>query len=375
RSDEATAGGCGIWKGGIVLNDGSPKSLADTEAAVKKILASHYSRDVAAFIERVGLPDINPGTLAMPLVFDVLTVEGTQVATTLYHINAILNFYGPGDHLAVFGMGIGGANCVRPAVYRFKDGEDFERLTHKHLGNLDIDPRMLLSRDGSFQKGVAHHRLESEISRYLDRYREIIGSDVLSRLSLVAEGLTGQTYIEAAFDFYYRDPLRVSLLQASPIVSTPFSKPDVPSEQKILDLDSTNSVQIVGRGVVHSKSVFQYSPAAATKTMGVAITNKKFVFPEGSVIITDVMPQNFFIDFDFFQYAKVSAIIFSNPSGSPVKILLSHFNGALREAGILVMRGYVNPAFMISLPINKLVEKNMVVYANDAIGEAFAATA
>lgn len=376
RSDEPTAAGCGLWKGSIVLNDGSSESLAQTERAMKTILASEFSLDVTAFKRRVGLPmGIPPGALVMPTVCDVF--PELMVAATIFHINAILNFYGPGEHIAIVGPGIGGANVHSPYVFRFNE-HSISKFSHSFSSFTDLN----FQPDGLFplfgQKidleapSLVHSKSLQRLSTYIGNVKRLF----VERLVELAKSIQEPTYLEIALDFYRVNPLHFSLLQASPLTSKPFNKPDVPDSQKIIKLYDPDSINVVGQGALNSKTIYKYEYDGDRQDMIDALTGK-FKFPKGSVLFVNDAPQNFFKHFHFRTYADVAAIIFANPSKSDVggqNFLMSHFNGAIREAGIIVMRGDVNEYFFRSLPANKEVQKKMVVYADDSKGEAFAAT-
>lgn len=376
RSDECTAGGNGLWHSGFMLADDSPEAVSKASGIVRRILQSEFSPAVVAFKKRVGLPmDATPGVFVMPLIAADFSAEADcPIFTTPHHANVITFFRG--DEAVVHaGSGIGGAN-----------GKGVTTLLSRQLGDKRILPTpsldMNLMVNGDLQGytdlmstpeasfiGFLMNRLYGLTSESLGRLREPL--DKFMRLTKKKP-----KYLEIALG---PEP---HVIQCADVRLDDVKRPDVPEEQIIGRSRSAKdtveeawsrlvgrhifAANVAGRGLIGARGVVYITTGSDLVEFN--RINEKL---SGYLMIVN---GNFssLRSIDFSVYSNAAAIFFT--AEQSLSSAATHFNGALREAGIPVIAGSIRGDFLRGLKPGKVYDRKLLVYANDAEEEAFVAT-
>lgn len=381
RSDECTAGGNGLWRGGFLLA-GEKDSLKRMIAIAKKILKSDFSGNVLAFKKRVGLPmDETPGIWITPLVANSESLTH-KILTTFYHINTITCFRGE-DSLINIGIGIGGASnkYSRTELLSNLGGKDFR------LGSLAGSQAVAKAfHDGEIKTLIEHLEYKyNDVWKAINDESELLSGfaqNLRDSLSRFIEHSKGKPhYLELAlegFDFW-------TVLQCADLELKEVKKPEIPEEQKILKIIppkahsqifrdmNRGSVgdfgkNISGRGIKDTDHIVYADSSGSLEQVlwdlsGSGLTNYVLITKTNFVDIKD--------KFGFEDCSGAEVIIAHDHD--PAFSVLSHLGGAYREADIFILAGKVNREFIKGLKpgVNNVKLKT---YANDALEEAFVAT-
>lgn len=376
RSDESTAAGVGLWHTGFLLVDNSSSTAQQAAEIAKVILASDFSQDVLAFKRRVGLPlEENPGLLVMPVAgYNVGTMP--PIYATPYHANVITGFTGDDDLVAI-GIGMGGANN------RGSFTTLLSRLSPFHFGTQNMD--ISLARSSFLYEGELRRLLEIEDGEQHVRINLdglVAGGGAAIQIDELRDAIAA---IKAASETplyleFGLEAIRWSVLQCAEVKLKDVEKPDVPGSQKILTVDSGDrgsygragvaqfSNRVSGRRIVEADKVVKLDTERGRKISRVAEVNEEL---RDYVLIIDAPLSILSTALTFADYSNAVAIISMDEALGNAG---SHFNGALREAGIVVLVGYVNGEFLEDLESGKPVNRKLLVYANDAKEEGFVAT-
>lgn len=361
RSDESTAAGVGLWHTDFMEAGISAESARAMINIVKKILASDFSKSVIAFKKRVGLVmDETPGIFFMPLAGNNFSDLGYAI-TTPYHLNVILNFRGD-DHLVNVGIGLGGANNFGATTTLFTGIYEM----HFSLDRLVVNyPRAEFFCNGGKKRiSMDHGLLRTQFDIQMTNL-ELHCAKLICKLRLALEklkSLDNPTYLELGLH-----QLNWTFLQAADINLDSASKPDVPEHQKIFKSlkpeGSYFAAGVLGRKVFTSDQVLYTSNFKRISEINARHSDYVIIF-SGSY-------RQFFEGLGFEDYSNAGAIICLH---TPLKNAGTHANGALREAGIVLMAGKIDKKFLDSITLHQLSSRKLLVYANDAEEEGFVAT-
>ncbi len=366
RSDEGTAAGVGLWHTGFMAADSSPEGIAIFEGVAREIMQSEFSDSVLAFKKRVGLRiEEPPGIFITPVVGNNLG-SCPPIFGPVYHANIITRFV-QNDAMIRLGFGIGGANMPF-AKTRLLHG--FEAETSEYTLPVELAEAKAIYNDkleliGDIPMGVgyASHFLGAFLSHEAKGIIEGLRGGV-SKLDKMADR---PLYLELA-----SDGRKWAVVQCAEANLGEVTKPDVPESQKILKIKRESNprndfgVGILGRKAVESSTVM-YLPKA--RAYDLPELNKSL---EGYVLIApDLRMEGLREDLTFADYSNAAAIICSSETARSVG---THLNGAVREAGIVVLAGNVDQKFLEGLKEGVPEKRKLLVYANDALEEAFVAT-
>ncbi len=367
RSDEATAAGVGLWHTDFVLSDSILTTTLKVADIIKKILKADFSRDVLAFKRRVGIPvDDTLGVLVMPVVgVDLSQMYSDHMFGSTFHANIITGFNYEGT-LANIGVGVGGANNrgARSEILRIV------RAIHLTKASLSMNIRnsKLLSA-GELKNSADIPKAYDFLDMIIDGYNPLMDK-LLRELLKYTNSLKTQLYLELALD---RKSWNV--LQCSPVKIENLEPPDVPDEQKILDIFGRGSnpyaqygSTLSGRAVVKIDSVIYLKSLNREEIERLRTINQE---TSNYVLIVDAPPNLIGNVLRFADYSNAAAIV-SN-STEALNNIGTHFNGAFREAGILFLVGEVNADFLAGLKQEKANTRKLLVYANDGVEEGFIA--
>ncbi len=381
RSDEATSAGVGLWHTDFMIADTSEDAVNRACGIIKEILASDLSEDVVAFKKRTGIPLENTtGVLVMPIYTrPILPEDKVDFVSPLFSMNFLTNFSN-GKHLVQIGLGLGGANGIYnitimlPNPSKDKDRIDNMGYNFRHTG-----PRVLKGgRDGV---DVNHFLLD-----YARDTRKF--EDVLEDIHSIAETISnkiGPSYFEIAW--------------APPAVLTQFSQvnyktikaPEIPEIKKIVRIRNyshekfnangwtlpTNAIQ--GRDIIRADKVYyikynrntSYTYNNTRKPLHPLPEINKYNKDYVLVIEGIESAYSFGLDFSFSSYSNAAAIVLVNTRC--INIISSHIGGATREAGIPIFAGKIDGYFIWNLKENEFNKRNLLIYANDGLGEGFIA--
>jgi len=384
RSDECDPSGNGLWKGKLAYLSGNPEEDAKTiDRAVRTILKSEYSENVIAFKRRVGLSfEETPGVFCMQMSLQNMNYSPKPgengylpTLTTPFHFNVMTQFAGENRLLLAGGVGIGGANqplftkIIYPGDCSWK-GTEVERGLMEGFTMLSPDMKV-------FYKNNVVMLMDAD--KDMDRvgwWASLAGEaieKVVRGCFEIAESAGIPLYLEIAGAYPKR---RFSVVQAAD--GKPYRKvtlPDVPKNSKIFearDLDVTgmqfgskvsgNLLEKVG-GVFYLKDIF-----------GIPELGRVNSETRNYLIISDISQQVFNEEFGlyFAKYSNTAAVTFTKELYGGAN-LASHLNGAMREAGIAVMQGSMDPMYLRKLKPNSLNQANLLVAASELDGRGFAA--
>ena len=368
RSDESTAAGVGLWHTDFMRVEG--KSVERAATILKRILEVDFSRDVLAFKRRVGLKiDENPGVFVMPVFGMNLdrTSEGV-ILTTPYHVNMITSFRGIGT-VVNLGMGIGGANNGNAQSRWLKD-----------LQERNFDPNGLLSPNFIEARVLAQGNLTGKMDHLTKDYFKILSGTLVSEaleelrngVASIVRAEPSPLYVELAV----AQNLKWTFLQCAPVnfeALDPVVRLRTPNEQKVLRITPEPFLRtenfgryVSGRRVIKAEQVAYIEEDQLDKVKEInRIQNDYVMFVKCGF-------HEFNRSLSFADYSNAAAIIFINYN--PSFNAATHFNGALREAGIVILAGRVDKKFLDSLKLNCVTNKKVLVYADDGAEEAFVAT-
>jgi hypothetical protein len=146
--------------------------------------------------------------------------------------------------------------------------------------------------------------------------------------------------------------------------------PDVPNNQKVLRLEPDAATEkfgtnVSGNGHIESDNIIFVSSVSDLEY--VRRLNDELV---GYVIIANLPLSEISKNLSFADYSNAAAIVCVHNAFNSVA---SHFNGATREANILLLAGNIDRRFLSGLrPGQNNVR--VAIYANDAKQVAFMAT-
>lgn len=365
RSDECTAGGNGLWHSGFMLADDSPEAASKASGIVQEILQSEFSPAVIAFKRRVGLPmGATPGVLFMPLIGSDFSSSGVRgLFMTPHHAN-VLTMFRENEALVSVGLGIGGANNYGAATL-LSHGLEFAAPTFSPVH--EATARLLLRGDLT-RPGSTMHTPDAPFMDFLLQTLGRLARKALGELKAPLEDFTRLAgkpkYLELAM---VPEP---HVIQCADVRLDEVSEPDVAEGQIILRAGPNHTAfaaNVSGRGVVeadavvyleHVSDMLSIADLNAQLSNYVLILNTGFSFLQASP--------------DFSEYSNAAAIVFTDER--PFYTAATHFNGALREAGIPVIAGDLSHNFLMDLRSGKICRRKLLVYANDAKEEAFVAT-
>ncbi|PIT84351.1 hypothetical protein COU37_03715 [Candidatus Micrarchaeota archaeon CG10_big_fil_rev_8_21_14_0_10_45_29] len=337
RSDEHVAGGNGIWKSTFVSTSGGSKKdiMRMAVGAAYWILESDFSQDAVAFKQRLGI-EKNLGLLIMPEVRDGHIKEKTgkpyEFIRHGYRASIISNFY-------KYPKGEYGRNKVE--IFGKYAGDEREKLKHS--------TRMR----GKIEKGL--YLLQHEEKNPL--YFELVAS-----------------------------PREWNCVQVAKVPGEEIERPRVKEEnifvyaidgQESQDKAQPYSQRISGNGVAGAESIFVITSDDIFMDEEIAgKINKKnrnyALILEGIGFTSMRIVHRLKKAFEFHNISNAAAIISNVNCGREP---YSHFNGAVRDAGIILLASEnYNKELLSSL--KRGGEENrakVVVYANEREGEGFAA--
>ncbi len=379
RSDECTAGGVGLWHTGFMLAKEKGTDIR-VAAIANQILQSEYSADVTAFKQRCGLPmEQHPGVMAMPVNGSLGSAEldSRGIITTLLHANVITRFKGE-EALINMGMGIGGANNRFPYTNL---ASGFRRIDFTELIEL-------LTWNKPYMKGLQRGEVVW-MNDILTQEGDPIQAAHLEFLRFILDDPTGRLLeaLRTLTDLIAPQSLYLELahanledwavVQCSEAALEDVTKPDMPSEEKVLIIEPewarSNWVNpfgcyVSGRKDVMSGEVVYLDKETLAKLPELNANHRNYI-----LIFDASTIEGFSLATSFKDYSNAAAIIFNT---CDVKFnLLTHLNGALREAGIVLLAGRVDKKFLQGLAKGEVAERTVTVYANDAEEEAFVAAA
>jgi hypothetical protein len=362
RSDEAVAGGIGLWSSGFALLDGSEAAAAKVEALVRGILASDFSHDVIAFKNRTGMPlEATPGAFIMPV--DACSISTLTTYTTQCHVNAISDFT-RGDTLVQLGHGLGGANAhyARVALLSELDMSQFRFISEYHMDHARVfsSGSVMELRDDAFGREAGAMALRMHMQRadtvHIPALRAGFGA-------LKAKNAP-PLYLELSYGCNCWDVVQCAEASLGSVVR--------PAEdgRKVLtaspsprDRLATFGLDVLGRGVAESGTIVylgQFDMADTLAGINRMIRGYVLVMEHGLRALDQL--------FSFADYSNAAAIVSTQQNMRPA---MSHVSGALREAGIPLLAGNMDRGFLRELHGHNVHARNVLVYANDAREEGF----
>ena len=386
RSDECHAGGNGLWEGDFIrLTGNKEKDLGIINYAAKVVLKSEFSANVLAFKQRMGLAlEDTPGVFVMEVVADDiwkhlapadewLKPSHGPVLLPRHHFNAISAYDGRKEvALVAGGGGIGGANDPWfEDIFSFGSPFPSRVIFSPHgrtvnvLYDDKVDSLSVVAGKINLEESPASD-IRAQISM---RFRGAVG--VLVQSLAAFAGLSGETnYLELVAN--PSDSL--SVLQCAP--ARPYKyipRPDVPKDAVVLH---SHSISFFGQGacgnLLADTTQVIYLPndnggGLAKYEKDLKALNREL---RGYVLIAQHHTDSFGM-LDFADYSNARAIVFPFVDYQ-TSSLSSHLSGALREAGIAVIRGRMDEKFMEKLKPG-LNEIPLTIFADEARGEALIA--
>jgi len=359
RSDECTSGGNGLWHSGFVLSHGSKHTLRMVADIVKSILASDFSRDVIAFKKRAGLPITDtPGVLVMPV--DAMPIVPQNTYTTPFHVNAITDF-ACGDTLIQIGIGVGGANIHYARVVLLRE------LDEIHFRLLSRLARTAQVFGGGKIKNLEDDEGRADAQTLLDIF---VGCAYLHihKLREGFLGLKGQKHPPLYLELGYSEG-KWQVVQCSDVEPCHVERPEERG-RKVLEVARPGrgpipsfGLNVSGRRIIESDTVVFIRGGNEPKIL--VEINKT---TENYVLVLDIPPKTFSTFFSFADYSNAAAIIANGEMENPT---MTHFSGALREAGIVVLAGDMDAGFLAKLRAWEPNKRHVLVYANDEREEGF----
>jgi len=368
RSGECTSpktyssSGVGLWHGDVLIAD--PSDPSRLEAAIRRIVLSDFSDDVVAFKERMGLDmETLPGVLLTPAAMQYLhSTDTSSVFAPLYHVNMITKFC-DGDGIVILGTGVGGANnrnSVSKLLSRLRPHSfgPVSLLLNREHSRVLVDGKLVLASE------LDHVGANLQLTH--SNFESICAEDAIQGLRRVADALNGQYWVELGTHLPYW-----VVFQVAPLDLKRIPMPDIPESQKIIRIyPSPNALQygvdISGNGYVESDHIIFIRDGgdfAKVRELNKSLRNY--------TIIARCEFREFTKHLSFADYSNAGAIVCLSMSFNNAT---THFNGALREAGILVLSSNTIDQLFLSLlhPGDNAVRVG--VYANDETQFAFVAT-
>ncbi|MDO8554327.1 MAG: hypothetical protein Q7S22_05945, partial [Candidatus Micrarchaeota archaeon] len=360
RSDECTAAGVGLWHSDFALVYDRKKGEAAVKI-VKLILASEFSKDVTAFKRRVGLPmEEYPGVLVMPVIQYAVMPH----YSTIFHTNAIVGFTGADTFVAI-GAGIGGANN-QDAPTSLLSNLSEEHLSERNLMFNLLNARGISSNTSNFISSIS---ISDSIGSWVNSRRAIqfiaeLKSDIAFFQSKLPPG-SPEIYLELA----YQMP-DLAVLQCAEIAPKQVKLPEVSKTSKVfwagsnLDRSINFGTSVSGRGIVQADKFVVIN--GRSNIASIVPVNK-----EGSpfvIFMTALEPEDIVHSLGFSDYSNAVAIV---SSAHHVYSVGSHLNGALREAGILVVNGQYEMGFLKSLRLGTPNHNKFLICGDDRTQKGF----
>ena len=166
-----------------------------------------------------------------------------------------------------------------------------------------------------------------------------------------------------------------AVLQSAETQVGEVKKPDIPQNHKILEIkpgdrghyeDSAQfGNRVSGRKIIEADHVVYIDTSNIGRITEInrSLENYVLIFTGNFNLLAHMV--------SFADYSNAAAIICL---GDVKHNSASHFNGALREAGIVLLAGDVDEKFREGLNMNGVTNRKLLVYANDAEEEGFVAT-
>jgi hypothetical protein len=181
-------------------------------------------------------------------------------------------------------------------------------------------------------------------------------------------------YIEAAFDDANN---RWHVVQCADAHLGHVERPDIPKSQIVMNAHTHRdgyAIGVSGRGIVRTDQIIYLRLSDIFKSSAsLAELNK---VNSGYVLVFEGDVKQFVKYVSFADYSNAAAIICV--THNQFFTAASHFNGAFREAGILLLAGKINKetkhGFLDFLKPGEVTNRKVLVYANDEYEEGFLAT-
>jgi hypothetical protein len=373
RSDEWTAAGVGFCHSDAMLAGNSDESVARFAAIAKRILQSEFSPSAIAFKKRLKQPlEANMGILVTPLDAYLISFF-PPIFSTFLHANVITRFDGS-DAVVSVGLGLGGGNgqgaktrlltALCRGMWEEADLQNIEQASAVYEGR--IQPLFDIP---SGERGVRKLAMMCGIGEFAGL--EIVTA-MFGRLRDGIKELDGSAGMPLYLELAAGNRPIWDVVQCSETSFKEVAKPDVPESQNVFNRETDRgrhqyhtdfSKGIFGRGVVESQAVVYAENTHEFPGMVKGLENYVLIAPELRI-------RNVRDGYRFCDYAGAAAIICASETMGGA---FSHLNGAIREAGIIVLAGEVDRAFLDGLKPG-VNQRKLLVYADDAHERAFVAT-
>lgn len=292
---------------------------------------------------------------------DTMPLYTNVIHTTPFHVNAITNFVG-GESLIQLGIGIGGANSHFARVSLLGDISERQfRFLSGYSGEAFVFSNGAIRKLSDCQS----HDLAAMV---LGTLSENAMQDPLPKLLVAFRKLRSSVFQSLYMELSYGHG-QWSVVQCSEAPGFHVERPEI-TGKKVLEVEFEGrgifnifGLNVSGRRIVMADTVV-YAPNADAPQVLAEINGRTGNY----VLVLDQSLRVLSQKYSFADYSNAAAVISTMENTKPA---ISHFGGALREAGIVALAGDVDEGFMTEIRRSIVSKRNVLVYANDEREEGF----